>query len=210
MKSYTRKEISDYLKGYKKHGGSVRSYAELVGVKLPTMNSWIKRNNFPTNGVAPGRKPGQQKLGGESIENEPLIGEITLEDQIRILKEVIIHKVSMNVIAQREGIKSSQIGYWRKKWIQGDIIIPGLVPTKEATQTRGYGRRTSAPLKFDHSAQIEIGKLEAKMKFLMELLEENGIEYRVDKITGKAKDNYILEIIKSHGIDIEISNGVAA
>ena len=210
MKSYTRKDVQNYLKGYKKHGGTVRSYAESVGVISSTMSAWIKRNNIPTNGVAPGRKPEQEKLHVESSENGPLTSEITLEDQIRILKEVIIHKVSMNVIAKREGLKSSQIGYWRKKWIQGDIIIPGLAPTKEATQTRSYGRRTPAPLKFDHSAQIEIGKLQAKMKFLIDLLEENGIEYELDRVSSKAKDNYLLEIIKSHGIDIEISNGVPA
>lgn len=171
------------IKEYHDSGKTLQHFATQRGIHPTTLGRYLKLFKKDTNRAT------------TTYNNTPM------EIRHKILKEHLVHSIPFAELSGKHKIPIATMAYWRDRWREGKMKIPGLPVTPQLLNT--FTRvKAPAPLQFDAKSLIEIEKLKAEIKYLKTLLNENNIEWELNKNTGKARDNYLMDVIQANGIEI--------
>lgn len=186
-KFYTDTEKFEIVRDFMKSGVSYYKYAQAKGLRDATLKKWHLA-----------LKEEIKKMPREySASHSKGVPE---ETRIKIVKDLIVNNRTQKQIAKKYKISVNMCTYYKAQWREGKLLIPGLPPTDDAMGPN-Y-KKSTKPLAFDASAQIEIERLKVLIQYLKDILEENNIVWNLNEYSGPAKDKYLMNLIEANGIDL--------
>lgn len=197
------------LKEFHNQDLTIGKFCSKQKIKQSTFRDWLRKEKH----VALANGENVEMFEKARAANMPnAYNQFPLEDKIKILRTVIFDGSPVKEASKKHNVSKSVISYWKKQWKDGKIIIPGLSPSEEPPAISRHSAMAKAkngkPLSFDYEAQVEMGKLQAQIDYLKNLLENNNIEWAIDKTQGEARDDYLLAIIKANGIDVGLQSEI--